>query len=146
VLLGLAALALLAGLAWRYGPVLRARLEAADRQRRESEAACFGRVLAACRRNDARETMRALLAWVDRVTPQGQRPTVARLLALVQDEELTAAVRGLERVLYGNGDVAGWRGKNLARHLERVRGGRRELGGEAEPSLLAPLNPGGRPQ
>jgi len=112
-------------------------------RRRESEDAYFDRVLAACRRNDARATMQTLLAWVDRVTPQGQSPTVERLLVRAQDEELTGAVRGLERVLYGNGDDAGWSGDTLARRLARVRGARRALRLQAEPALLAPLNPGG---
>ena len=146
VVLGLAALALLGWLARRYGPVVRARLEEAQMRRRESEDAYFDRVLAACRRNDARATMQTLLAWVDRVTPQGQSPTVERLLVRAQDDELTGAVRGLERVLYGNGDVARWRGDTLARHFERLRGARRALELETEPGLLAPLNPGGSPR
>jgi hypothetical protein len=141
LLLGLAALALLAGLARRYGPVLRARREEAQRRRRGSEAAHFDRVLAACRRNDARGAMSALLAWVDRVTPAGHSPTVGRLLEIAADEKLSGSVRALEGALYGEGDVAGWRGESLARDLERVRGARRQLALEGEPGTLAPLNP-----
>jgi hypothetical protein len=144
-LAGLAVLALLAWLGRRYGPVLRARREDAERRRRESESAYFDRVLASCRRDDAGGTMRALLAWVDRVTPSGQSPTVGRLLDVAGDEELSGAVRGLEGALYGAGDASGWRGDALARSLERVRGARRGLRLEAEPGLLAPLNPRASP-
>ncbi len=85
--------------------------------------------------------MQALLAWVGRVTPPGQSPTVGRLLALAEDEELSARVRGLERILYREGDSGGWTGDALARDLERVRGAHRELRRAAAPPLLAPLNP-----
>ena len=141
-LLGLAALVLLAWLTWRYGPVLRARLEAAERQRRESEAAYFDRVLAACRRNDARGTMRALLAWVDRVTPPGSIPTVGRLVDRAGDPVLSAAVRDLESALYGEDDAAGWRGKRLGEALETARRSQ-DAGGGAPGAvfLLSPLNP-----
>jgi hypothetical protein len=141
VLLGLAVLVLAAWLVRRLGPAWRARLQEARRQRRESGAAHFERVLAACRRNDARGTMQALLSWVDRVTPPGQSPTVERLLGLARDEELSGAVHALERALYRESDASGWSGALLARNLERVRGAHGELRGVAEPHLLAPLNP-----
>jgi hypothetical protein len=108
---------------------------------RESEAAYFDRVLAACGRHDAAGTMQALLAWVDRVTPSGQSPTLGRLLEIARDEELSGAVRGLEGALYGQDDSSGWLGDSLARSLERVRRAQHVLRLEAKPGLLAPLNP-----
>ena len=141
-LAGLALFAFLSWLARRYGPLVLARRQEAERRRRESEAAYFDRVLGACGRNDAPGTMQALLAWVDRVTPSGQSPTLGRLLDLAQDEELSRAVRGLEDALYGRGDASGWRGVSLAPSLERGRRARRP---EAEPGLLAALNPRSSP-
>lgn len=141
VLVGLGLLVLLAWLASRFGPLLRARMEDAEQQRRESEAAYFDRMLAACRRNDARAAMLALLAWVDRVTPPGQSPTLGRLLDGAQDDELSGAVASLEEALYGRGDTSGWHGDSLARSLEGARRARRELRLEPEQSPLAPMNP-----
>jgi hypothetical protein len=143
VLLGIAALVLLGGVAWRSVPVLRARLENARRRRRESEAASFDRVLAACRRDDAPATMRALLDWVDRITPPGRPPTLDLLLGAAHDEGLTAAVRALEGVLYGKDarSAAAWRGEALARGLPAARRARRDLEGATRLPLLAPLNP-----
>jgi hypothetical protein len=142
-LLGIGAFVLLVWAARRYGPVLRARLDDAEKRRRESESAWFERVLGASRRDDAPGTMRALLAWVDRVTPSGQDPTLGRLLARVGDADLTGAVRDLETSLYGGGEASGWRGDTLARHLERLRRTRPEIGRPAEAPQLAPLNPSG---
>jgi hypothetical protein len=85
--------------------------------------------------------MRALLAWVDRVTPSGQSPTLERLLALVGDPDLTSAVRDLESSLYGGGKALGWRGDTLSRHLARTRRAHREIFRPAAAPLLAPLNP-----
>ena len=141
VVLGLVVLVVLGGLAWRFLPAWRAVVEERRRRRRESEAAFFDRVLAACRCGDAPGAMRALLAWVDRVTPSGQSPTLGRLLARVRDSDLTSAVRDLESSLYRGGGASGWRGEALARHLERVRRAHREIGRPAEAPLLAPLNP-----
>jgi len=139
-----AALAVLAFVGWiarRHCPALGARLAASRRLRRDSEAASFKRVVAASRRNDPHGTMRALFAWVDRVTPPGQSPTVHRLLAKAADPELSGAVSGLEAALYGSADPAGWRGQGLARLLERARRAGRAAGIPRSPALLAPLNP-----
>jgi len=139
-----AALAVLALVGWivrRHGPAIGARVAEARRLRRESEAAFFDKMLAASRRNDPHATMRALLGWVDRVTPPGQSPTVQRLLETAGDPELSEAVRGLEAALYGSADPAGWRGQGLARLLERARRAGRAPGTHRSPALLAPLNP-----
>jgi len=140
-LLGIGALVLLVWATRRFGPAPRARLDDAQRRRRESESAWFGRVLGASRRDDAPGTMRALLAWVDRVTPSGQNPTLGRLLARVGDSDLTRAVQDLESSLYGGGESSRWHGDTLARHLERLRRARPEIGRPAEAPLLKPLNP-----
>jgi hypothetical protein len=135
------ALALLGGLVWRLGPALRTLLEDARRRRRESEEAHFGRILAACRRDDARATMRALLAWADRVTPTDQSPTLHRLLARAAEPELSQEVRALERALYGKEDALAWRGGPLARALVRARRVGRSGEARLAASRLAPLNP-----
>jgi hypothetical protein len=137
------ALLLLGGLARRYGPRLRARVEKAQRRRRESEAACFDRVLGACRRNDGPGTMRALLAWVDRITLPGGTPTLQRLVESADDPALADAVRDLETALYGSGDAAAWRGRPLAGALEAGRRSGRAGNTAHAPELLSPLNPPG---
>jgi hypothetical protein len=140
---GLAAVVLLAWVAHRYGPRLRARWQEARRQRHEAEAAYFQRILTACRRNDASSTMTALLAWVDRVTPPGQSPTLGRLLATTRDDELFTAVRDLERALYGEGGLSTWRGASLARGLERARDARHDAQTGTISPVLSLLNPPG---
>jgi hypothetical protein len=137
------ALLLLGGLARRYGPRLRARVEEAQRARRESEAAHFDRVLGACRRNDASGTMRALLAWVDRITPPGRVPTVQRLVDHARDAGLAVTVRELETALYGSGEAAAWRGRPLAGALEAARRSGKAEDTAHAPALLSPLNPPG---
>jgi hypothetical protein len=141
VLAGLAILALLTWLAGRVGPTLRARREDAARRRRESEAAYFERLVAACRNHDAPRAMQALLAWVDRVTPEDLSPTVGRLLDERGDAALIQAVRALERTLYGSDDATSWRGDALARALEGLRGTRAATRPGAAAVLLSPLNP-----
>ncbi len=135
------ALAVVAGLGRRFGRALADRAAAARRRKRKSEEAYFGKVLAACRANDAPGTMRALLAWVDRMTPPGERPTLRRLVALAGDAELTREVGELEKDLYGEGNPAGWRGDRLAQALERVRRAGGAAGDVHAEALLAPLNP-----
>jgi hypothetical protein len=85
--------------------------------------------------------MRALLAWVDRITPAGETPTLGRLVELAADPELAEAVAGLERSLYGS--VAGdpWRGARLSQALDRARRSRRVGALPVPDSTLAPLNP-----
>jgi hypothetical protein len=85
--------------------------------------------------------MQALLAWVDRVTPTGQSPTVGRLLDEEGDADLVKAVRALERTLYGRDDATSWRGDALARALKGLRGTRAGIRPGAAAVLLSPLNP-----
>jgi hypothetical protein len=85
--------------------------------------------------------MQALLAWVDRVTPEGLSPTVGRLLGERGDAALIQAVRALERALYGSDDATSWRGDALAGALEGLRGTRDGTRPGAAAVLLSPLNP-----
>ena len=108
----------------RYRPRLASAWEAAQRRQAESEAAYFRRFRDAAGSNDPRATANALVAWLDRRTPETQPATMATFAAEAGDDDLNRAVAELGLLLYGEGGetaVVHWNGADLARAVARAR-------------------------
>lgn len=80
-------------------------------------------VLNACRRNDAPEARRALLAWAAQAWPGSQPVLLHQIAPRLDSDQLAAALTDLDGSLYGRGAPA-WSGRALARcvrHLSEQR-------------------------
>jgi len=94
--------------------------------RQESEAALFGRFSDACRRGDALDAYRDLLAWLDRSLPESPEPRLDCLVARSGDLELAAGLADLEAVRDRRpGSIRhaspGWSGRDLERRVGHAR-------------------------
>ncbi|MDF1700011.1 MAG: hypothetical protein P1V36_02475 [Planctomycetota bacterium] len=122
----------------RYGAAVQAHRAARQRERENSEAAHYKRLIEACGANDAGRAMQRLLAWVDR-RAGGHTGSLAAFVRTADDRDLTAAVEDLDAHLYGPAsDPEAWRGAALHVALERAR-----ARGASTPARdpLPPLNP-----
>ena len=63
--------------------------------RGKREAACFKRVLVACRSNDPTATLIALMRWLDRVDTGQRSATLAGLAGTVNDQQPTHELQTL---------------------------------------------------
>jgi hypothetical protein len=102
----------------RWAGRVRAFLVASRAARRESEAAYFARLLAACRSNDAAGSYASLDRWVRRAGSA----SIGDYLQAADDGELRKQVTALERCLYSCAPQSDtWTGIPLATALEQTR-------------------------
>ncbi len=91
---------------------------------------------AACRRNDAHDARRALLAWAATVWPETPPQGLEALAKLVGDEHLAGLLLQLDRAVYRGED---WRGDALAQALRELARRDSSPGGGDGGGGLAPL-------
>jgi hypothetical protein len=102
----------------RWAGRVRAFLAARRAARRESEAAYFSRVLAACRSNDPARSYASLGGWMRRTG----RVSIGSYVQAAADDELRKQVTELERRLYSDAAESGpWNGAALANALVQAR-------------------------
>jgi hypothetical protein len=102
----------------RWAKRVRTFLATARAARRESEAAYFSRVLAACHANDPARSYAALGRWAWRA----DRASIGDYLRAADDDELCQRVTELEHRLYSCAPLsARWAGTPLATALKRTR-------------------------
>jgi hypothetical protein len=102
----------------RWAKRVRTFLATARAARRESEAACFSRLLAACRSDDPARSYASLGHWARRAG----RTSIGDYLQAADDDELCKRVTELEHRLYSGAPPSGkWTGTPLATALKRTR-------------------------
>jgi hypothetical protein len=123
----------------RWALRVRTFLAARRAVRRESEAAYFARLVAACRSNDPARSYASLGRWVRRAG----RASVGDYLQASDDDDLRKQVTALEHCLYACAPQSDkWTGVPLATALERTRQSLARLHvHRSARHRLSPLNP-----
>ena len=123
------------------------RLQAAfslwQQQRQDSEKAYFKHFQQACLTNNPRETLRTLLAWLDRQS-EFDSTTLGEFARQVSDAELSQLIHELQTRLFGKDvDVSDpWSGEALAGAVARARKkGLIQYSKTQKDAGLCPLNP-----
>lgn len=142
--IALVGLLALAGLAWRFGPVLRTRWRRHRAVMAASERTAFAAFHRACAAGDARTAHRALVGWLDRFLTGGPIPTLDQFAARAGDPQLTAQLAALQAAAFGP-TSAGWSPGDLARRVgaARARIARSRRHRSSVSAVLPPLNPTG---
>jgi hypothetical protein len=128
----------------RFGPALRERIDAAQRERSQSESAYFERFRKAAQSGDPRAAWSTLTAWLDRTHRGPGAATVRGFVETASDSVLEQQVDAIDRALFGvdpPAQDAKWSGKALARSAARSRR-RKRVPSSAENMTSMQLNPG----
>jgi hypothetical protein len=109
---GLIGMVLLSWLMWRYLPKVYRCIANRLEIRRQSKDAIFRSLVRACRRNDASEAYRKLLAWTSMEV--GGETDLDRFIRQTNDDALTSEVENLGKLLYSGSSTQIWDGHMLA--------------------------------